>query len=91
MISMVMIWKGCVGCIGNKGGGGGVRGDNRVDMGMCQEVCANDTLVVTVILKNYALDHVFAKSGLHGNYDSTMGVDNSTIGDFDFPAYRELK
>uniref|UniRef100_A0A915KWC7 Apple domain-containing protein n=1 Tax=Romanomermis culicivorax TaxID=13658 RepID=A0A915KWC7_ROMCU len=61
------------------------------DVGMHQEVYANDTLIVIVLLKNYALDHVFAKSRLHCNYHWAMGIDDGTVGDFDLATYRELE
>uniref|UniRef100_A0A915JLU9 Uncharacterized protein n=1 Tax=Romanomermis culicivorax TaxID=13658 RepID=A0A915JLU9_ROMCU len=69
------------------------RGDvqDRVNIGMGEKISANDTLIISVIIENYTLDHMFTEPGFHCNDYWTMGVDNGAIGHFDFTTYRELE
>uniref|UniRef100_A0A915L920 Uncharacterized protein n=1 Tax=Romanomermis culicivorax TaxID=13658 RepID=A0A915L920_ROMCU len=62
-----------------------------VNIGMGEKIGADDTLVVSVVVENYALDHMFTERGFHCNNYWTMGVYNGAIGHFDFTTYRELE
>uniref|UniRef100_A0A915KH76 Uncharacterized protein n=1 Tax=Romanomermis culicivorax TaxID=13658 RepID=A0A915KH76_ROMCU len=64
---------------------------DRVDIRMGEEISANDTLIISVVIEDYALGHMFTEHGFHCNDYWTMGVDNSPIGHFDFTTDRELE
>uniref|UniRef100_A0A915K4X8 Uncharacterized protein n=1 Tax=Romanomermis culicivorax TaxID=13658 RepID=A0A915K4X8_ROMCU len=38
-----------------------------MDIQMCKEISANDTLIVPVVVEDYALDNVFTERGFHCN------------------------
>uniref|UniRef100_A0A915L625 Uncharacterized protein n=1 Tax=Romanomermis culicivorax TaxID=13658 RepID=A0A915L625_ROMCU len=61
---------------------------DRLNIGMHQEISTNDTLTITVIMEDDAFDHMFSKSGLHGNDNWAVNGDNGSIGDFDLSADR---
>uniref|UniRef100_A0A915HTK2 Uncharacterized protein n=1 Tax=Romanomermis culicivorax TaxID=13658 RepID=A0A915HTK2_ROMCU len=70
----------------------GLRADgDRVDIRVCEKIGADDTLIISVILKDYTLDHMFTKRGFHCNDYWAMSVDNGTIGHFDFTTYPKLE
>uniref|UniRef100_A0A915HHS6 Uncharacterized protein n=1 Tax=Romanomermis culicivorax TaxID=13658 RepID=A0A915HHS6_ROMCU len=63
----------------NRGRGGscnlkivGMQVEDRMNVGMHQEVGADDALIVTIIVKDNALDHMFSKGGLHGYNNWTL-------------------
>uniref|UniRef100_A0A915I0Q3 Uncharacterized protein n=1 Tax=Romanomermis culicivorax TaxID=13658 RepID=A0A915I0Q3_ROMCU len=62
MISMVTILNGWVSWIGNKGT---AHAKDRLNIGMCQEMGTDDTLIITIIIEDDAFDHMFSKSVLH--------------------------
>uniref|UniRef100_A0A915HHC9 Uncharacterized protein n=1 Tax=Romanomermis culicivorax TaxID=13658 RepID=A0A915HHC9_ROMCU len=64
---------------------------DRVNIGMGVEIGADDTLIVSVIVEDYALDHMFTKCRFHCDDYWTMGLDNGAISDFDFVTYQELE
>uniref|UniRef100_A0A915JXR9 Uncharacterized protein n=1 Tax=Romanomermis culicivorax TaxID=13658 RepID=A0A915JXR9_ROMCU len=39
---------------------------NHVDIWVCQKIGANDTLIVSVVVENYTLDHMFTEHEFHG-------------------------
>uniref|UniRef100_A0A915L5E9 Uncharacterized protein n=1 Tax=Romanomermis culicivorax TaxID=13658 RepID=A0A915L5E9_ROMCU len=66
-------------------------------MGMGEKIGADDTLIIIVVVENYALDHMFTKCGSldhmftkcgfnRDNYWA-VGIDNGAIPDFDFATY----
>uniref|UniRef100_A0A915K9I4 Uncharacterized protein n=1 Tax=Romanomermis culicivorax TaxID=13658 RepID=A0A915K9I4_ROMCU len=59
---------------------------DRVDIWMGEEIGAHDTLIVSVIMEDYAMER-----GLHCNGYWTMGVDNGAIGYFEFTTDLELE
>uniref|UniRef100_A0A915HK42 Uncharacterized protein n=1 Tax=Romanomermis culicivorax TaxID=13658 RepID=A0A915HK42_ROMCU len=60
-------------------------------LGMGENIGADDTLIISVVIKNYALDHMFTERGSHCNNYWTMGVDNGTMDHFNFTTDRELE
>uniref|UniRef100_A0A915L8X6 Peptidase S1 domain-containing protein n=1 Tax=Romanomermis culicivorax TaxID=13658 RepID=A0A915L8X6_ROMCU len=64
---------------------------DRMDIRMGEEIGAHDTLIVSVIVEDYALDHMSTEHGLHCNGYWTMGVDNGAIGYFEFTTDLELE
>uniref|UniRef100_A0A915KSI7 Uncharacterized protein n=1 Tax=Romanomermis culicivorax TaxID=13658 RepID=A0A915KSI7_ROMCU len=58
---------------------------------MGEKIGADDTLVVSIIVEDYALDHVFAERRFHCNDYWAMSVDDSAIGNFDFSTNWELE
>uniref|UniRef100_A0A915KIN5 Uncharacterized protein n=1 Tax=Romanomermis culicivorax TaxID=13658 RepID=A0A915KIN5_ROMCU len=67
------------------------QGGDRVNIGMGKKISADDTLIVSVIVENYTLDHMFTKHRFHRNDYEAMGIDDGTFGDFDFSTNQELK
>uniref|UniRef100_A0A915L485 Uncharacterized protein n=1 Tax=Romanomermis culicivorax TaxID=13658 RepID=A0A915L485_ROMCU len=70
---------------------GEIKTDNGVDIWMGEEIGADDTLIISVIIEDYALDHMFTEQGLHCNDYWTMSVDMGAIGHFDFTTDWELE
>uniref|UniRef100_A0A915HWF4 Uncharacterized protein n=1 Tax=Romanomermis culicivorax TaxID=13658 RepID=A0A915HWF4_ROMCU len=64
---------------------------NGLDIRMCEKIDADDTLILSVVVENYALDHMFTERRFHCNNHWTMSVDNSAIGNFDLSTNWELK
>uniref|UniRef100_A0A915KSY1 Uncharacterized protein n=1 Tax=Romanomermis culicivorax TaxID=13658 RepID=A0A915KSY1_ROMCU len=58
---------------------------------MRKKIGSDDTLIIIVVVDNYAFDHMFAKCGFHGDDNLAVGINNGAIGNFDFAAYPELK
>uniref|UniRef100_A0A915I5N4 Uncharacterized protein n=1 Tax=Romanomermis culicivorax TaxID=13658 RepID=A0A915I5N4_ROMCU len=61
--------------------------NNRVNIRMSEKICADDTLIIIVVVENYTLDHMFAKCGFHRDDYWAVGIDNGAIRDFDFATY----
>uniref|UniRef100_A0A915JF08 Uncharacterized protein n=1 Tax=Romanomermis culicivorax TaxID=13658 RepID=A0A915JF08_ROMCU len=64
---------------------------DRVNIWMGQKIGVDYTLIVSIIIKNYTLDHMFTECGFHCNNYWTMGLDNGAIGHFDFTANWKLE
>uniref|UniRef100_A0A915I4Z0 Uncharacterized protein n=1 Tax=Romanomermis culicivorax TaxID=13658 RepID=A0A915I4Z0_ROMCU len=58
---------------------------------MGKKIGADDTLIITVIIEDYALDHMIAEHRFHPEDHWAVGVENGAVGDFDFATYWELK
>uniref|UniRef100_A0A915HWV2 Uncharacterized protein n=1 Tax=Romanomermis culicivorax TaxID=13658 RepID=A0A915HWV2_ROMCU len=71
--------------------GGETTAGNGVNIGMGEKISADDTLIVSIVIENYALDHMFTERGFHCDDDWTMGIDNSAIIHFDFTTDLELE
>uniref|UniRef100_A0A915I353 Uncharacterized protein n=1 Tax=Romanomermis culicivorax TaxID=13658 RepID=A0A915I353_ROMCU len=71
--------------------GGEAAAKNGVDIRVGEKIGANDTLIISVIIENYTLDHTFTKGEFHCNDYWTMGLDNGAISHFDFTTDRELE
>uniref|UniRef100_A0A915HWY0 Uncharacterized protein n=1 Tax=Romanomermis culicivorax TaxID=13658 RepID=A0A915HWY0_ROMCU len=54
-------------------------------------ISTNDTLIITMFVEDDAFDHMFSKSGLHGNNNWAVSDDDGSISDFDLSADRWLK
>uniref|UniRef100_A0A915JUE2 Uncharacterized protein n=1 Tax=Romanomermis culicivorax TaxID=13658 RepID=A0A915JUE2_ROMCU len=67
------------------------RVQNCVDIPVCQKIGADDTLIASVIVENYLLDHMFIQSGFHSDYYWAVGIDNGAVGYFYFTTYWELE
>uniref|UniRef100_A0A915HUL0 Uncharacterized protein n=1 Tax=Romanomermis culicivorax TaxID=13658 RepID=A0A915HUL0_ROMCU len=52
---------------------------DRMNMGVGEKICTDDTLIISVILKDYGLDHMFTKHGFHCDDYWTAGIDNGAI------------
>uniref|UniRef100_A0A915KUN0 Uncharacterized protein n=1 Tax=Romanomermis culicivorax TaxID=13658 RepID=A0A915KUN0_ROMCU len=59
-----------------------------VNVGMCQEIVADNALIIAVIIEDYTFDHMVIESGFHSNNDWAVGSDNGTICNFGFAANR---
>uniref|UniRef100_A0A915JZP4 Uncharacterized protein n=1 Tax=Romanomermis culicivorax TaxID=13658 RepID=A0A915JZP4_ROMCU len=44
-----------------------------VNIRVCQEISSNDTLIIVVIIKDNALDHMLSESRLDSNKEPTVG------------------
>uniref|UniRef100_A0A915KVE0 Uncharacterized protein n=1 Tax=Romanomermis culicivorax TaxID=13658 RepID=A0A915KVE0_ROMCU len=64
---------------------------DRMSIRMGEKIGSHDTLIVTIVVENYTLDHMFTEHGFHSKDYWTVGIDNGAIGHFDFTTYRELE
>uniref|UniRef100_A0A915KJG3 Uncharacterized protein n=1 Tax=Romanomermis culicivorax TaxID=13658 RepID=A0A915KJG3_ROMCU len=64
---------------------------DRVNIRMDKEIGADDTLITSVIVGDYTLDHMFMEGRFHCDDYWTVGVDNHAMGHFDSTTYRELE
>uniref|UniRef100_A0A915IWR2 Uncharacterized protein n=1 Tax=Romanomermis culicivorax TaxID=13658 RepID=A0A915IWR2_ROMCU len=64
---------------------------NCVDIPVCEKIGADDTLIVSVVLEDYTLDHMFTEHGFHCNDYRAMGVYDGAVGHFDFTTYQKLE
>uniref|UniRef100_A0A915KQZ3 Uncharacterized protein n=1 Tax=Romanomermis culicivorax TaxID=13658 RepID=A0A915KQZ3_ROMCU len=60
-----------------------------MDICVREKIGAHDTLIVSIIIEDYTLDHVFAECRFHCNDYCAMRVNNSAIGEFNFSANRQ--
>uniref|UniRef100_A0A915J8Y3 Uncharacterized protein n=1 Tax=Romanomermis culicivorax TaxID=13658 RepID=A0A915J8Y3_ROMCU len=71
--------------------GASVDADDRMDIPMGEKVGANDTLIVSIIVEDYAFDHMFTERRFHCEDYWTMGINNGSISHFDFTTYPKLE
>uniref|UniRef100_A0A915I6A8 Uncharacterized protein n=1 Tax=Romanomermis culicivorax TaxID=13658 RepID=A0A915I6A8_ROMCU len=68
-----------------------IAANDGMNIGVGEKISTDDTLIVSVIVKNYTLDHMFTEWGFHCDDYWTVDIDNGAIGHFDFTTYRELE